>query len=442
MKLSVKELLEATKGQLVKGSDPLGKFFVSTDTRSITVEDIFLPLKGPNFDGHDYIDTALDKGCRGYFIDNCHSPSEKPADFVIAVDDTLTAYLRIANYARRKVNPKVVAITGSSGKTTTKEFISAVLEMSFVTHKSALNYNNEIGLCKTLLSMPENTQYLVLEMGMRGLGEIELLSKYSEPDIAVITNIGTAHIGRLGTVENIAIAKCEIVSHLYKDGLLIAPDNELIEKYCNYSGKKVLIGHEYEIVTQEENRTEFIYKGEYYVVPTVGKYNITNSIFAIETGLYSGISINKIKNGLLNYVPVCERGKVISLDNNIKLIADCYNANPESVIAAIDCVVETYKNLEIVLLLGDMAELGDHEEYYHRKIGHYVSEKPIKLLITVGEKAKLVAESVRNNVNTMSFFENKKAADFLKNNLEKNTVVLLKASRCMKLEEIIEYLNC
>ncbi|OGI02932.1 MAG: hypothetical protein A2Y25_09925 [Candidatus Melainabacteria bacterium GWF2_37_15] len=441
MKLSIKELLEVTQGKLIKGENLDEKFSISTDTRSITTENIFLPLKGANFDGHDYIDEAINQGCKAYFIDKEHKPSSKAVEFVISVDDTLSAYLKAANYVRKKINPVVVAITGSSGKTSTKEFISSVLSTSFITHKSALNHNNEVGLCQTLFSMPESCEYAVIEMGMRGLGEIELLSKYSEPDIAVITNIGTSHIGRLGSVENIAKAKYEITSYLKDKGTLLAFDDELTKKYCNWQAKKIFYGKEYEIISEKEDSTEFVYENEQYIIPVVGKYNVVNSIAAIEIGKLAGISYENLKKGLLNYIPVGERGTVIDTNNNIKFVVDCYNANPDSVMASIDSVISVYKNSKVVLVLGDMAELGEFEEQMHRKVGQFIAEKSVHSLITVGQKAELIAETAGEAINKRSFSNNAEAAEFLQNYLEKDTVVLLKGSRCMKMEEIANYLK-
>ncbi|NLF84417.1 MAG: UDP-N-acetylmuramoyl-tripeptide--D-alanyl-D-alanine ligase, partial [Candidatus Gastranaerophilales bacterium] len=230
MKLSVEKLVEITGGKIVVGEKSACEFGISTDTRTIQKEELFIPLKGENFDGHDFIKAAVEKGCGGFFTEKGLSEVAQRdyKGYVIKVDDALEAYLRIARYARREINPQIVAVTGSAGKTSTKELIFCVLATTFRTHKSALNYNNEIGLCRTLLSMPNDTQYAVVEMGMRGLGEIELLSKYSEPDIAVITNVGTAHIGRLGSIENIAKAKCEITSYLKKGGLFLSHDDKLV----------------------------------------------------------------------------------------------------------------------------------------------------------------------------------------------------------------------
>jgi len=438
LKLTVKELLDITKGNLLAGEDLSREFKISTDTRQISDINFYLPLKGQNFDGHTFINDALNKGCRGYFIEK-NNNQEESAEYVISVDNTLDAYLNIAHYARMKINPKVIGVTGSSGKTTTKEFLYSVLSTEYHTHKSRLNHNNEIGLCQTLLNMPKNTEYAVIEMGMRGPGEIELLSKYSEPDIAIITNIGTAHIGRLGSIKNIACAKCEIMSYLKKSGTLIAFDDDLIKKYCNRINNKIFYGKEFKITEQQENLTGFIYKDEYYKIPVTGEYNVINAIAAIETGKLAGISYENIKSGLLNYVPVGERGKTVILDEGIKLIIDCYNANPDSVMASIDSVVKTYRSSDIILVLGNMAELGEFEEELHRKVGEFISGLPVKMLLTIGEKAEITAKEVKTkDTKVKSFMTNSQAADYLLNNLKNNTVILFKASRCMKLEEIAE----
>jgi len=320
--------------------------------------------------------------------------------------------------------------------------VFSVLAENFRTHKSLLNHNNEIGFCQTLMSMPEDTEFLVVEMGMRGLGEIELLSKYAEPDFAIITNVGTAHIGRLGSIENIAKAKCEIIKYLKPDGTLIAFDNELIKNFCNRSGKEIFYGKNYQILEITENSIKFIYDENEYELPVNGEFNVINSLAAIEIGKLAGISIEKIRHGLSKYKPVGERGRIIKLDDNTKIVADYYNANPDSMKASINSVISTYPDSNITLVLGDMGELGKYEDLMHKEIGEFLSNKPISQLITVGEKAKLIAESVKNtNIKIKICMNNKEASDYLKKNLPQKGIVLLKASRSMKFEEIAEELQ-
>ena len=206
MMFSRDELIEITGAVVLKDEvSPESIFAISTDTRTITNNDIYLPLKGVSFDGENFIDKALEAGSIAYFTTKDNIIEH--AKLVLKVENTLDAYLKIAQYFRLKNNPITVGITGSSGKTTTKEIVASTLESKYKVFKTPLNHNNEVGLCQTIFEMPDDTEVLVLEMGMRGLGEIELLSKYAEPDITIVSNVGTAHIGRLGRRENIEKAK-------------------------------------------------------------------------------------------------------------------------------------------------------------------------------------------------------------------------------------------
>ena len=444
MKFQVKTILQITGGRLLRGKDISGDYFISTDTRTITPEEIFMPLSGENFDGHDFINAALSRGIKGYLIDKKHQECVfEGADFVIEVEDTLTAYLQIANHARNQIDPVVVAVTGSSGKTTTKEMIYSVLSQQYRTHKSKLNHNNEIGLCQTMLSMPENTEFLVVEMGMRGLGEIELLSKYANPDIAVITNIGTAHIGRLKSRENIAKAKCEITKHLKPEGILIAYDDEIVRKNLNWKGKTTF----YSIKNTTINKinpdfSEFMFNDKIYKLNVSGEYNIINALAAINVGLSAQMHFTNIADGLSAYSPIDNRWQVLECQNGAKVINDSYNANPDSVKAAVKAVVDSYRNNKITLVLGDMAELGNYEEILHQEVGNYLKDLPIYELVTVGEKAKIIAKCLEStNLKIKSFTRNDEVVKYLMDTITSESVVLLKASRCMSFEKIIENLN-
>jgi len=441
MKFELQEFVEITNGELLVCNGSVGKCSISTDTRTITEGQVYLPLVGANFDGHDFINNAVEKCCKGYFLDKKHKDKineYKQANFAILVDDTLEAYLKLANAYRKKIDPIVVAVTGSSGKTTTKEMLSSILSKGYKAHKTILNHNNEVGLCQTLLSMPEDTQVLVTEMGMRGPGEIELLSKYAQPDIAIITNIGSAHIGRLGSLENIAKAKCEIVKYLHPEGLFIASDSELLRKTLDWNGNAVFYDTKsYEIIEQTCENVRFIYKGNEYKLNVSGEYNVLNAVAAINAGLRCGLSPALINQGLQEYSPIDKRWQLNKLKDGSLLINDSYNANPDSVKAAIDAVIDTYKSQKIVLVLGDMAELGEHEDYYHRELGKYISDKPVNMLITVGEKAELISKTVKNDeIILKSCKKNSDAIRFLTENNIAGSVILLKASRCMSFEEI------
>lgn len=445
MKLLVNDILTATDGNLIAKNNIEGKFNICTDTRTISSEDVFLPIVGKNFDGHDFINTALENGCKGILIDKKHSnlsSNFKNISFVIEVNDTLEAYLKIANFVRNKINPKVIAVTGSSGKTTTKEMLASVISEKLRTHKSKLNHNNEIGLCQTILTMPDDTEALVVEMGMRAQGEIELLSKYAQPDIAIITNIGTAHIGRLGSIENIAKAKCEITKFLKPDGTFISNYSPLVKNTSTWHGQTIYYDlKDTSITSTTEESSEFSFKGNTYQLNVSGEYNITNALAAIETGFKLGLTPQEINSGLLKYQPIENRWQIIQLSNNRKIINDSYNANPESVKASITAILSSYPTNKIYLILGDMGELGEYEEQLHREVGTFINNQPVYQLITVGDKAKWIAEEITNkNIKIKTFTSNNEVVKYLIDNFDDNSIGLIKASRSMNFDNIVNNL--
>lgn len=440
MKFTLNEILEATGARILHCDKRVNEstFTFSTDTRTIAQGEIYLPLKGANFNGEDFIDKALEKGATGYFTTQ---DSQLAAQLILQVPDTLIAYLQLANFYRQKINPKTIAITGSSGKTTTKEMAYCVAKEGFKTHKSELNFNNEIGLCKTILSMPEDTEVLILEMGMRGLGEIDLLSKYAQPDIAIIANVGTAHIGRLGSRENIAKAKCEIINHLKEDGILIAHDDELItsqntkckmQNVINFSLKDT------EIIERSIGYSKFEYKKHQYELNIEGDYNVQNSLAVIEMGLALEISEEKIALGLKKYSPIEKRWEIQEI-KGYKIINDSYNANPESMKGVIKTVLDIYEP-PILLVLGDMGELGEDEVKYHQEIGDFIVnnlKQDIKVL-TVGNLADEITKRLINaGFESKNFENNLQISRYILDNVKFGTTIVLKASRSMKFEEII-----
>lgn len=420
-------------------------FEISTDTRTIKKGDFYLPLKGANFDGENFCDKALEAGAVG-----CFYTKEKPCDLAIKVEDTLKTYLRLANYIRKKINPIVIGVTGSSGKTTTKEMIYSVMSEKFRTQKTFSNHNNEIGFCQTVFSMDENCEVLIVEMGMRGLGEIELITKYAEPDYAVITNAGSAHIGRLGSLDNIAKAKCEITKYLKK--ALIANDNERIKKFANFGGEKIFYSiNDIKILDKREGYSKFIYKtpsgtschlpqeGSLFELNVEGDYNIENSLAAINLGYKLGMSYEEIKSGLAKYRPIEKRWEIQKI-GNFNIINDSYNANPESMKAAVSTFIELYKNS--VVVLGNMGELGENEIEFHREVGRYIAEKFDSNdadFITVGNLALYIGEELeKQGFNVKHFDNNLETSRYILDNLHGGCTIFLKASRTMKFEEIIE----
>ena len=444
--MKIRELIEATGVNIGVGVNKAEypdldlEVNISTDTRTIKPGDFYLPLKGASFDGEKFIGQAVEKGAIGAF---CTKDNNLNA-FLLKVPDTLTAYLQLANYRRNKLNPTVVAITGSSGKTTTKELVASVLSEKYKTFKTPLNHNNEIGFCQTIFEAPDDTEVLVLEMGMRGLGEIELLSKYAEPDITIISNVGTAHIGRLGSRENIAKAKCEIVKY-QRGNTFIAHNDELIKKTVNFEGEKIFYSiNDVKILEKTAHYSKFEYQNNIYELNVGGEYNIENALSAINAGIKTGLSTEQIQNGLKKYRPIEKRWEGVEVavnGNTINIINDSYNANPESMRAFIDTIVELYNDYTIIL--GDMGELGENEIQYHRELGEYINNKsnlnPKTKIISIGNLSKNITDAI-SKCSTSHFDSIEDAIPYLKENIC-NETLFLKASRSMKFERIIESLS-
>ena len=439
MKLELEEIIKATNAKVLKNDIKTGKLNFSTDTRTIQKGDIFVPIKGETFDGENFIENALNNGAEAYFTRN--EKVFENAKVVLQVEDTLVAYLECARLCRKNINPKVIGITGSSGKTTSKEMMYAIASEKFKTHKTEKNHNNEIGFCQTMFNMPENTEVLIVEMGMRGFGEVELLSKYSEPDITIITNAGTAHIGRLGSRENIAKAKCEIVKFQNPNGTFVTEKNPMVEEIVDFSGKKVFCSlDDVKFLEKTTDYTKFSYKGNDFEINVSGEYNVKDAIECIEAGLALGMEIKDIQSGLKKYKNIEKRFEE-EIVNGYKVINDSYNANPDSMKGFVKNVVELYKNP--VLILGNMGELGENSKKYHAEIGEYINTLNNKdiIVLTVGEFAKEISDAISLDITKNNFKNTKDVSRYILDNMDKSYTIFLKASRSEKFEDIIKYLK-
>ena len=438
MKLNLDDIIKATQPEIIKKKNTDNLFSFSTDTRTIKQGDFYIPLKGESFDGENFIENAINSGAIGYFTTD-KNKFYNSAEIILYVKDTKEAYLKLANFYKNKIKPFTIAVTGSSGKTTVKEMMYGVFKNAGETVKSELNHNNEIGLCQTLSALKETTKYLIVEMGMRGFGEIELLSKYAQPDIAVIVNSGSAHIGRLGSLLNIAKAKFEITKFLNPNGILIAHDNKLIKEINDNKHKTIYFSLDdkaLEIKEMTSNSCLFEYKGNNYKLNVAGEHNIQNALSVIEAGLYSGLTPEIIAKGLEEFSPIEKRWDV-QRTGEYNIINDSYNSNPESVKAALKTFL-SYTPLPKAVVLGDMGELGLNEEEYHKETGKFLEQFDCDYVITIGDLAKYIKPS---NIKTVHLDTKQEVADFIKRNLKKESTILLKASRFMKFEEIIEELK-
>lgn len=447
-KLSLQEIIKVTGAETNSGANI---FFegVTTDSRKITQGVLFVALQGENFNGEDFAQDALNKGASAVLVSK-NAPEIHGV--TLKVENTLTAYQQIAKSWRERFKIPVVAITGSSGKTTTKDLTAAVLSALGKVCKTSANFNNEIGVPMTLLEIGEKHKAAVVEIGMRGLGQIENLAQYVKPNIAIVTNVNETHIEILGSLENIARAKSELVQAIQAGGTVILNADNFytaeMKKVANSGVKILTYGIENAADLTAENilidgsSTSFIlkYGGAAYnfEIPIIGRHNVSNALSAIAAGLSVGLSIDEIKRGISSLVTTKMRFEVIHRDG-ITLINDAYNASPASMRAAIKTVAEIYDNRKIAVL-GDMLELGAISEKVHREVGAELAENNFDTLITLGELGKFIAAEAKDAglKNIFSFDTHEDAAKKILALAQKGDVILFKASHGMHFEKILE----
>lgn len=427
---------------------------VTIDTRELNAGDCYIGVKGERFDGNTFYKEAFDKGANICILDN-YEINDKDLKYlkennksIMVVENSVIALGNLARYVRNKFNYPVIAITGSSGKTSTKDLIHSVLKMKYNAHKTPGNKNNFTGLPTSLLSIKKDTNMLILEMGMNHLGEISYLTNIVNPDVAVITNVGTAHIGNLGSRENILKAKLEILEGLKKNGIVVINnDNDLLHSwYLNNKDKYkiITIGIDNESdykatnIKEYESKSEFKVNGETYTINVGGKHFIYNSLVAIALGTIYKVDVKDIKKGIEEFELSGNRMNVIKKDN-ITIIDDTYNANFDSMQYAIKYLGSLGGRK--IAVLGDMKELGDYSIKLHKDIGKLIYEEKIDVLITVGNDSKYINETLINygfNKSNCYHFENNEDAIRLINKIKKHKDnILVKASNSMNFKEII-----
>lgn len=458
--MKIKDLIEATNGSLISGNleDEIGNF--SKDTRIINYGDTYIGIKGENFDGNDFWKEALEKGAKTVIVQNANFKNQILEAYksknIILVEDTLKALADIAKYRRDicKEDFIVVGVTGSVGKTSTKDIIANVVSQKYNTLKTEGNNNNEIGLPLTLLRL-DNQDAAVIEMGMNHFGEISKLTKIAKPSISVITNIGTSHIGNLGSRENILKAKLEILDGMEKKVLVINNDNDLLHKFAieNTDVELYTFGIENdsdvmaENIILRENESEFIcnVKGEKFKVrvPVGGIHFVYNALCAVTVGKLLKLTNEQIINGIDKFVLTKKRMDIVDLENGVTVINDCYNASLESMKASIKYLSDLKAKRKIAVL-GDMFELGDFSEELHKQVGEFVAREKIDILICSGEKSKYIVDEAKKNgmdKRNIYFFENKNDIKNLVENLwREGDVILFKASNGMKYYDVVDKL--
>ena len=424
---------------------------VSTDTRTIEKGDLFIALVGEKFNGHDYISVAEQNGAAAVI---CSQEVEANVP-VLMVDDTLLAMHRLASYYRTLLDIKVVAITGSNGKTSTRDMTKTVLASKYKVYSTDKNYNNEIGLPKSVFQLDNSYDIAVLEMGMNHLGEISRLTNIAKPDVAIITNVGKAHIGNLGSQENILKAKLEILEGLNKDGLLILNgDDALLSTADTGDFKKQFTGIDNknaDIVASDINsdidKTEFSVKcGEQKAegfIPVLGRYNVLNALEAMLCGVHFGIELKDAFKALEGYQKVsmrCESEEI----GGIVFVKDYYNSSPDSARVALETLKSYSKNGKAVALLGGMLELGEFSEKEHENLGKMCVKNSIDFAYFVGDEFKAFKNGMKEKSKSFAKEEKAKMIEDIKafaETLEPGTAVLVKGSRGMKMEEVFEALK-
>ena len=426
---------------------------ISLDSRTILNRELFIAIKGTNFDGHNFLNEVIKKGGKAVVIKD-GMQNLLPNKFPFwTVPDTLEAFQKLALFKRRKLNIPVVGITGSVGKTTTKEMMGEVLKQLGKIKLSQLNFNNEIGVGLTILDSDLKDKTLILEMGMRGLGQIENLSKFSEPDIAVITNIGSSHIGILGSKENITNAKCEITKHLNPKGVVIIPANDLLLEETlkkNWNGRIIKV----ELIDRNQkaqsidnsnlqgffNRSNnsVVIEGKIFEISFQGFHNAFNFLFVYAVAKELGIEFKNTNK--FNFVSLNGRNKILK-STKTTIYDETYNASPESVKACIDNLLDNPNNH--FLIFGSMQELGDKSKKYHKYLFDFINRSDIKKCIFICDKNEEIyyADYLKKSTKFLFLNEINKVGETINKYTKKGDFILIKGSRCWQLEKVIKSID-
>jgi UDP-N-acetylmuramoyl-tripeptide--D-alanyl-D-alanine ligase len=487
--LSIEEIVKATKGKLLCGSNKLQIHAVSTNSKEVEEGTLFVPIVGERVDAHTFIPSVIEAGGTAIITSKkIELSGVKENQAIIQVVDTKEALQDLAAYYRSKFDIPVIGITGSVGKTTTKEMIAAALETKYRVLKTAGNMNSQVGLPLTIFRIDHTHEVAVIEMGISEPNEMSKLARVAKPTHAVITNIGVSHIGQLGSRENIRKEKMNIINEFDSNSCLfvngtddmlmhILPYSEFLKlsdkektqkcdkidvsdatykslcradvvtfgckKDCMYYATDVTVSNGHtrfylqntvEEVKSPENQIE---------LQVLGEHNIYNALVAIAIANKLGIATSVAKQGLKEYLPLAMRGEIVKV-NGITLIDDTYNASPDSMRGGINVLLELEDVRRRFAVLADVLELGEHSYSCHYGVGEYIAAKNIDEVVTIGEEAKAIVKAVEEakvDIVCHSFASNQEAIDYLKDHLESGDAVLVKGSRGMHTDEIVTALK-
>ncbi len=449
--ITLSELLKAVNGRLLDGFDRLDTpvFQVETDSRSIHPGTLFIPLVGERFDGHVYLNSALEGGAAG-----CLTAREQecrlPGKYYVKVDDTEKALGRLAAWYRDRFPIPFIGVTGSVGKTTVKDMLAAVLGVKYKVLKTEGNHNNNVGLPLTLLNLDSRYELAVLEMGMDKFGEINYLAGIVRPDVGIITNIGDAHIERLGSRENILKAKCELLPHIQKDGLvMLNGDDPLLLRLRDKTPVPAVFfgqgeGCVYRAQVTGGDGVSHIHcrittpvMDREVKIPALGEHMVYPALIAAVVGERFGLTPDQIERGIGQFVPTRMRMNILHRGSGITILDDTYNANPQSMRAAVSVLADSQSSYKVAIL-GDMLELGPFAPALHAGVGEYLGEAGVGCLVAVGQLAEHIAQGARDSgVPVVICCRNSEEAKaVLPQVVRPDCTVLVKASRGMRLEEL------
>ncbi len=461
------EILEATKGNLLFGDMDKSFSGVSIDSRKISGDNLFVAIKGDNHDGHSFTRNVIENGVFGLIVNEdkagdlpCPEWEEKGV-ICIAVKDTVKALGHLAAYNRKRSNVSVAAITGSNGKTSTRTMTVSVLSRRFNTLSAKGNYNNEIGVPLTLLNLSPNHEWAVLELGMNHPGEIGMLAEICAPDIGIITNIGPAHLEGVGSIEGVMRAKGELMGKIKPDGTAVLNADDSRVAQCGersaargvrnlfYSGTGNLESEIRALSVKEKGyETSFTLALPKESIPVTigvpGSFMVSNALAAACAGYLAGLSASEISQGLESFKPVHRRMNILETGRGIHIIDDTYNANPDSMEAALTTLRSLKGSNRGIFVAGDMLELGEHSETMHKKTGSLAVRYSIAKLYAFGNFAEAVAEgAIAEGMDSRDILTGtkKQIIKNLADLLEPGDWVLVKGSRGMKMEEIVEELR-
>ena len=462
--IKVKDIIQVTGGKLITGNLDATCENYNIDTRQVKPGEIFIGMVGENVNGGIFFEEAFEKGAKGCIIQDVEISEEQKNKYkdkiIIEVENTVKAIKQMAIFKRKAYNIPIIGITGSVGKTSTKDMVANVVAQKYNTLKTEGNKNGQLGVPLTILKLKDE-EATVLEMGMSHLGEMRELTNIAKPTIVAINNIGTAHIGNLGSRENILKAKLEILEGMPEEKIVVVNnDNDILHKWqeenkhlykiitfgieneSDYMAKNIIAnenGSKYTLVEKSDSinigENNNVY--EKIEVPVAGNHFILNSLCAIAIGRILGVEIDKISYGIKTFELTQNRMNIIN-KGKIAIINDTYNANYDSVKAAIE-YLSGRKEKRKIAVLGDMLELGEYSKQLHEKIGEEIVKNKIDMLITVGKEAKSIAQiSQANNIKTIECSKNQEAILKLKQEIKQGDCILVKASNSMHFNEIVD----